>query len=243
MSQHLKIVIPARYDSSRFPGKPLAKIKGKEMILHVVERALRTDASEVVVATDNIAIFQCVVDAGHTAVMTSSICPSGTDRVAEAVDAMGWSDNVFVINIQGDEPLINPKHIHQLYVAALRYSADVHTLCAQITDENRMTNPNVVKVVTDGYWKALYFSRAPIPFSRDGTFLQAYQHIGVYGYRVRFLKELVALHPPIIEQTEELEQLRVLWYGKTIRAEFIQDAVHPGVDTPEDLIKINDLLS
>ena len=219
-----KIVIPARYQSSRLEGKPLLDIAGIPMVIHVVKQSLKSKANEVVVATDDQNIFDVVVKYGFKAMMTKASHKSGTDRIAEVVNSMGWSDNEIVVNVQGDEPLIDPLLINQV---------------SEYLDLKRD-----ILVST-----ALYFSRAPIPFPRD-EFTQKiigkdgfYKHIGIYAYRAKFLKDYKNLGQAVLEDIEKLEQLRILYAGYKIGVVTSKDAPMTGVDTPEDLAKLRKLLS
>ncbi len=253
-----KVVIPARMGSSRFHGKPLVPILGRAMILRVTERALQTSANEVVVATDHDEIAAIVTEAGYTAHMTLADHPSGTDRIAQVAIERGWSDDTIVVNVQGDEPAIAP----QLIEAVARALND-DTSCVMATAAHPLhsmadfLNPNMVKVVLDERQRALYFSRAPIPYPRDwmkaqGAVDSAVQsvpddlpvlrHMGIYAYRVGFLKRYGQLPMSRLEQIESLEQLRVLANGEHISV-FISDAAAaPGVDTPEDVVLVEQYL-
>lgn len=243
-----KVVIPARFASSRLPGKPLADIAGKPMVVRVAERAAGSGASEILVATDHEEVRAAVERNGYRAVMTRADHASGTDRLAEVAAAQGWHDNVIVVNVQGDEPLIEPALIDQV-ARELERDADaaVATACHLIESIEDFLNPNVVKVVRDARGHALYFSRAPIPWPRDAFVvdrrhlpegLDARRHIGIYAYRVAFLRRYGALGPSPNEAIESLEQLRVLWHGFRLRVAEVADAPEPGVDTPEDLARI-----
>jgi 3-deoxy-manno-octulosonate cytidylyltransferase (CMP-KDO synthetase) len=231
------IVIPARYASSRLPGKPLLKETGKYLIQHVYEQASQTQAHEVIVATDDERILRAVTGFGGRAVMTRADHPSGTDRVAEVAKNL---DADVIVNLQGDEPLIEPA-ILDLLPDLLRQdpAADVATLAAQIMSVEQWRDPNCVKVVRDSCGRALYFSRSPIPLVRDGQpdftrqppmFLQ---HLGLYAYRRSFLLTLATLPPDPLEQLEKLEQLRVLAIGRCIQVGVIEHTAR-GVDTPAD---------
>lgn len=229
------VIIPARYASTRFPGKALADIAGKPMVVHVCERAARSGAAAVHVATDDERIAAAVRAHGYKVVMTRADHPSGTDRIAEAAQRLKLGDGEIVVNVQGDEPLISPGLISQ--VAALLETlkeASVSTACHQIHDVAALASPNVVKVVLDAQGYALYFSRSQIPHPREkgGAW---YRHAGIYGYRVGFLKRYSALPPAPLEKTEALEQLRVLWHGHRIAVAVSELEIPPGVDTPEDL--------
>jgi 3-deoxy-manno-octulosonate cytidylyltransferase (CMP-KDO synthetase) len=238
-----KIVIPARYASLRLPGKPLLDIGGKPMVVRVAEQAASTGA-EVVVATDDMRIYEAVLAHGYKVVMTREDHASGTDRIAEVADAMGWSEEVIVVNVQGDEPLIEPALIEEVASnLAQHVDASISTACHAIHDATTMLSPNVVKVVLDKQGYALYFSRAPIPYPRDAfatnhelpASMQIYRHIGLYAYRCSFLSAYASLQPSPLEQYESLEQLRALWHGYKISVAVTTHAPAAGVDTAEDL--------
>lgn len=232
-------IIPARYASSRFPGKPLALIHGKPMVQWVYERVQSSEVRDLVVATDDERIAQCVRDFGGRVVMTSPDHASGTDRCGEAALSLEPDDNDVVINIQGDEPLISPKEIHLLASAFEDRSVQIATLVNPFTDAAVLQNPNVVKVVMAKNGNVLYFSRLPIPYLREGGTppTQYYRHIGIYAYRYSVLKQIVQLPTSGLENSEKLEQLRWLENGYTIRA-LACDYQGIGVDTPEDLAKL-----
>ncbi len=245
MSDRVVGVIPARYASTRLPGKSLVEIAGKPLILHVLDRvrmALRLD--DVLVATDDDRIRKVVEDVGGTAVMTRVDHPSGTDRVAEAVSG---TDAEVIINIQGDEPLVDPDLIDRLAgVMVDNPQWDMGTAAAPIIDLDDLHAPAVVKVVTGAEGQALYFSRAPIPYARDGfppdPSAIYKRHIGIYAYRRSFLDRIVASSPTVLEETERLEQLRALALGA--RMVVIEtDDIGIGVDTPEDVVKVEQLLA
>ena len=247
-----RVVIPARYASSRLPGKPLADIHGKAMVLHVLERALQSGAQSVVVATDDARVQQAVVAAGHQAIMTSPEHASGTERLVEVVDTLGWADDTLIVNVQGDEPLIGPHCIRETaQQLATHADAVMATLAHPLIEHADFINPNVVKVVCDAQGYALYFSRAPIPWPRDAfasgsqitADLPVLRHIGLYAYRAGFLKTYAQLAPSLLEQCEMLEQLRVLWHGYRISVGVTASAVAPGVDTPEDLARVRTMLA
>ncbi|MGA7985136.1 MAG: 3-deoxy-manno-octulosonate cytidylyltransferase [Burkholderiales bacterium] len=239
------VIIPARYSSVRFPGKALADIGGKPMVVRVCERAQASGAERVCVATDDERIAQAVRAQGFEARMTRADHPSGTDRIAEAALAMDLADGTLVVNVQGDEPLIAPALLGDVAEALERDpQASVSTACHPIRDAASIFNPNVVKVVIDAQGRALYFSRAPIPYARDAyagggreppAGLPCYRHLGIYGYRVGFLRRYAGLAPSPLEQFESLEQLRVLWHGYRIAVTVSSHDVPPGVDTPQDL--------
>lgn len=254
---HFHAVIPARFASTRLPGKPLADIAGRPMVVRVAERAAAAGAVDVWVATDHEEVAAAVATHGYQAMMTSPDCASGSDRLAEVAEKMGWPDDAVVVNVQGDEPLIDPELIRTVAQALFAHpDAAMATLCHPLHSPEEVFNPNVVKVVTDRQGYALYFSRAPIPWARDAwahlpsptslpaglpTSLPIARHIGLYAYRVGFLKAYPALSRPAIEQFESLEQLRALWHGYRIVVVSTAAPLPPGVDTPEDLEKVRAL--
>ena len=230
-----RVIIPARYASTRFPGKPLADLDGKPMVARVCERAAASGARSVHVATDDERIASAARAHGYEALMTRADHASGTDRLAEAAGLLGLADDEVVVNVQGDEPLIPSALIGQVGRLLDSHSeASVSTACHEIDDPVTLANPNVVKVVMDARGFALYFSRAQIPYPREpgGRW---YRHTGVYGYRVGFLRRFSSLSPAPLEKSEALEQLRVLWHGYRIVVAVSETEVPPGVDTPEDL--------
>jgi len=236
-------LIPARYGSTRFPGKPLADLLRKPLIQWVYEQARRVSGLDgVFVATDDERIRDCVTGFGGQAVMTRSDHPSGSDRLAEAADLLNLSPDHIVINIQGDQPVFPPEIIGQLAkLLELDCSAVMATPAKRLTDLDQAQNPNVVKVVFDHRGRALYFSRSPLPYWRDGERPYFFKHIGIYAYRVDFLKNFVTLPPGRWEEAEKLEQLRALEYGYPIQvAETTGDTLE--VDTPEDLIRVEEYL-
>ncbi|RMF16474.1 MAG: 3-deoxy-manno-octulosonate cytidylyltransferase [Gammaproteobacteria bacterium] len=246
------VVIPARFASTRLPGKPLADINGKPMIQHVVERASRGGAARIVVATDHESVADAVRSFGGEVLMTSPHHPTGTDRLAEAAEQLGLGEDEVVVNVQGDEPLIPPEVIDQVARNLIaRPEAAISTLCERIHDRDTLFNPNAVKVVTNCSGMALYFSRAPMPWARDyfarsdvdlppgGEF---YRHVGIYGYRAGFLRDFSRLAPTPLEQLESLEQLRALENGYGIHVDVASVTPPAGVDTPEDLARVSRLL-
>lgn len=248
------VVIPARFDSSRLPGKPLADIDGKPMIQHVYERAQESGAAEVIVATDDKRIADAVKAFGGTAVMTSTDHRSGTERLAEVIDLMALADDEVVVNVQGDEPQIPPQIIRQVAEnLASQRNAPMATLAVPMEDVAEVFNPNAVKVVLDANGYALYFSRAPIPYDRE-QFMNAdadhqaqlsegyLRHVGIYAYRAGFIHRYAEWPASPLERLESLEQLRVLWYGERIH---VAQAIAPppaGVDTAEDLERVRQSL-
>ncbi|MFA6441863.1 MAG: 3-deoxy-manno-octulosonate cytidylyltransferase [Sterolibacterium sp.] len=244
----LRIVIPARYASTRLPGKALADIAGKPMVVHVVEAAQRCKNDGIWVATDHPDIFSAVASRGFQALMTQSDHPSGTDRIAEVALRLGWEDDEIVVNVQGDEPLIDPALIESV-AAALSGDRDAAMATAShaITEASDFFSPHVVKVVADRSGHARYFSRAPIPWDRDAFAatpdvlppdFPAQRHIGLYAYRVGFLRQYGQLEPSPLERCEALEQLRALWHGYSIRVVVCEQAPAAGVDTPDDLKRV-----
>jgi len=238
-----QVIIPARYASTRFPGKPLADLAGKPMVVHVCERARKSGAAAVHVATDDPRIADAVRAHGHSVVMTRDDHPSGTDRLAEAAKKLKLKDSDVVVNVQGDEPLISPALIKQVgELLSKKPKAAISTACHAIHDEASLASPNVVKVVLDREGYALYFSRSRIPFPREGN-PNCYRHAGIYGYRVGFLKRFFRLKVSPSEKAEALEQLRALWHGYRIAVVVSETEIPPGVDTPQDLEAVRRMLS
>jgi len=246
------VVIPARYSSTRLPGKPLLDIAGKPMVVWVAERAKSSGAQQVIVATDDERVASAVRQHGYAAVMTDAHHVSGTDRIAEVAAIEGWHDDAIVVNVQGDEPLIDAKLIIEVATTlAASGHAVMATACHAITEKADFINPNVVKVVMDVYGYAMYFSRAPIPYPRDtyssaqelALGIPAYRHIGIYAYRASFLKQYASLTPAAIEQFECLEQLRVLYQGYKIAVSVSENAPAAGVDTESDLVRVRALMA
>jgi 3-deoxy-manno-octulosonate cytidylyltransferase (CMP-KDO synthetase) len=241
-------LIPARYASTRLPGKPLADIAGKPMIVRVAERAQASGASRVIVATDDARVRDAVAAHGFAACMTRGDHPTGTDRLAEAAAALGLADDEIVVNVQGDEPLLDPALVRAMAeLLASHADAAIATACHPIDDVAEAFNPNVVKVALDAKGYALYFSRATIPWARDAFArtkealppgLPLYRHYGLYAYRMAFLRTYPTLTPAPLERFEALEQLRALWHGFRIVVEITHGTPAPGIDTPEDLARV-----
>ncbi|MCG9625662.1 3-deoxy-manno-octulosonate cytidylyltransferase [Vibrio mediterranei] len=237
------VIIPARYESSRLPGKPLADIGGKPMIQHVYEKSLQSGADRVIIATDDQRVELAAKQFGAEVCMTSPTHDSGTERLAEVVASMKIASDHIVVNVQGDEPLIPACIIKQVANNLESSTAPMATLGVTIENESEVFNPNAVKVVTDEQGYALYFSRATIPWDRDAYASEPkkhatsplLRHIGIYAYRAGFIKTYVEWEPSALERIECLEQLRVLWYGEKIHVAPAQEAPPAGVDTPEDL--------
>jgi 3-deoxy-manno-octulosonate cytidylyltransferase (CMP-KDO synthetase) len=245
-----RAVIPARYASTRLPGKPLRSIAGKPMIQHVYERARSSGAAEVWVATDEGRIEAACRAFGAPVALTSESHVSGTDRIAELATRSGWGPEDIVVNVQGDEPLLPAALIDQVAdLLAGRPDAGIATLATQILSSDEFLDPNVVKVVIDAGGAALYFSRAPIPWSRDGGpgnrpgFEDALRHLGLYAYRVKVLQHLSKLPPSALEKVEKLEQLRALEQGVKIVVAVAAEVPPQGVDTEEDLARVERLMS
>lgn len=237
------VIIPARYASTRFPGKPLADLAGKPMVVHVCERAAASGAAGVHVATDDGRIAAAVRAHGYEALMTRADHVSGTDRLAEAAQALRLGEDDIVVNLQGDEPLVAARLVAEVArLLAARRDAPVSTACHEIHDAAALANPNVVKVVLDAGGYALYFSRAQIPYPREAGG-RWYRHAGIYGYRAGFLRQYARLPPCPLERTEALEQLRVLWNGYRIAVAVSETEIPPGVDTPEDLEAVRRMLA
>lgn len=240
------VAIPARYAASRMPGKPLRLLAGEPLVLHVARRALAAGAREVWIATDDDRIATALKGAGVRVTMTSADHASGTDRLAECARIAGWSDETIVVNLQGDEPFAPAAGIRAVAELMRAGDTEMATLAAPVTDVETLFDPNAVKLVRADDGRALYFSRAPIPWPRDafardrsrmpegGVWLR---HIGIYGYRAGFLQRFAALPPGRLEQIESLEQLRVLEAGYRIAVGVTPEPFPPGVDTPEDLAR------
>ncbi len=253
MSGVFTVLIPARLASTRLPNKPLADIAGKPMVVRVAERAALSGAQQVVVAADDAAIVAACTAHGVRALLTRQDHASGSDRLAEACEQLGLDGRDMVVNVQGDEPLIDPALVQRC--AALLAERDdcvMSTAAHPIVELAEFLNPNVVKVVLDAAGRALLFSRAPLPWWRDAnaggvTRLPAapapLRHLGLYGYRAGFLRRFPQLPPAPLEQTEALEQLRVLWHGERIAVHVAAEGPGPGVDTPEDLARVRALFA
>ena len=244
------VIIPARYESTRLPGKPLADIAGKPMIQWVYEQSIQAGADEVIVATDDKRVESAVKAFGGKACMTSSKHQSGTERLAEVVQTMGISDDQVIVNVQGDEPLIPPVTIAQVANNLLNNQAPMATLAVEISHQDEVFNTNAVKVVTDSNGYALYFSRASIPWDRDNfsgseqlVVQPLMRHIGIYAYRAGFINTYINWMPTALEKIESLEQLRVLWYGEKIHVEVAKQVPPAGVDTQEDLDAVRRIVS
>ena len=257
MSLRFKAVVPARFASTRLPAKPLADIAGKPMVVRVMERALASGASEVWVATDHEGVRDAVMAAGGKVLLTRADHPTGTDRLGEVVNTLGWGDDEIIVNVQGDEPLIDPAIVRRVAQAlAEDTAASIATAAHPIHSVEEFLNPAAVKVVCDAQGLAHYFSRAPIPYPRDAALaglLQAghalpqglapLRHVGLYAYRAGFLRAFSGLAPAPVERIEMLEQLRAIWHGYRIRVETLSEAPPAGVDTPEDLVRVRALFA
>ena len=249
-SSAFKVVVPARYASTRLPAKPLLDLGGKPMVARTAERAVLSGAEEVWVATDHPDVLDAATKHGLSALLTRTDHPSGTDRLAEVVEQRGWSDDTLIVNVQGDEPLIDPDLIALTARQLAESGADIATVAHPIDKAADFFNPNIVKVVCKADGDALYFSRAPIPyardhFARDGkdslpTGIPAYRHVGLYAYRARFLRAYARLAPSSLEAFEALEQLRALWHGFRISVLISDHLPMAGVDTPEDAARMQE---
>jgi len=241
------VLIPARLASTRLPNKPLADLAGVPMVVRVAQQALRSGAQEVIVAGDDAEIVTACQAHGIRAVLTGSHHPSGSDRLAEACELLGLPDDAIVVNVQGDEPLMDPQLVTDVaHLLARRPQAAMSTAAHALDSVADFHNPNVVKVVLDAQHMALYFSRAPIAYPRDAPDQlpspAPLRHIGIYAYRASFLRLFPKLAQAPLERTESLEQLRALWHGHRIAVHITQHAPGPGVDTPEDLERVRRLL-
>ena len=246
----MHIIIPARYASTRLPGKPLADVAGKPLIQRVHDCAVRAGAAQVVIATDDERIRKAAEGFSARVVMTSAGHRSGTDRLAEVIEKLAIGADEIVVNLQGDEPLMPPELMRAVAEKlASHREAQVATACHAIHDRETLTNPNVVKVVRDAKGYALYFSRAAIPWPREimagkgGGNIEAYRHIGLYAYRAGFVRRYAAWPPCPPEEAEQLEQLRVLWHGERIVVHEAREMPEAGVDTPEDLERVRKLFN
>ncbi len=250
-SSHVKFmaVVPARYASTRLPAKPLLDLGGKPMVARVAERAVMSGAEEVWVATDHPGVVKAAEQSGLSVLLTRADHPTGTDRLAEVVELRGWSDDTIVVNVQGDEPLIDPALVARTAQQLAESGADIATVAHPIDNPADFFAPNVVKVVCKANGDAMYFSRAPIPFARDhfakdreslpSGFI-ACRHIGLYAYRAGFLRAYAKLTPSAVEGFEALEQLRALWHGYRISVLVSDHLPMPGVDTPEDAARMQE---
>ncbi|KFD18124.1 MULTISPECIES: 3-deoxy-manno-octulosonate cytidylyltransferase [Tatumella] len=244
------VIIPARYASTRLPGKPLVDINGLPMVVHVLNKALASGADRVIVATDHPAVAEAVTAAGGEVCMTREDHNSGTERLAEVIDACQLADDTIIVNVQGDEPLVPPAIIRQVAENLSQASSGMATLAVPVTEAEEAFNPNAVKVVTDHQGYALYFSRATIPWdreryaaSRDTIGDTLLRHIGIYAYRAGFIRRYIRWQPCALEQIELLEQLRVLWYGEKIHVDVALETPQVGVDTQADLERVREILA
>lgn len=243
------VVIPARFSSTRLPGKPLADIHGKPMILWVAEQAQKSAALRVVVATDDSRIREALAGTNVEVCMTGSHHESGTERLAEVVERLALAADDIVVNVQGDEPLLPPALVDQVASLLANSDAPMATLATPLEHVEQLHDPNVVKVVGNVYGQALYFSRSGVPFDRDGMaaatpdLSHCRRHIGIYAYRAGFIRHYLALPVSPLEQLEKLEQLRVLWHGESIALADACEIPLPGVDTPADLEAVRQQLA
>ncbi len=239
-----RIIIPARYDSTRLPGKVLANINGKPMLQHVYQRAIESGADSVVIATDNAKVSKVAQSFGAKVCMTSTEHQSGTERIAEAALALDYAPDEIIVNVQADQPFILPQAIRQVAEDLEKHdNVKISSICERITKGEELFNPSVVKVVLNWRNYAIYFSRAPIPWDMEqfkdqenaSPNDQHYKHVGLYAYRVSFLQEYIQWPPSPLEQIESLEQLRILWNGSRMHMVISKDRIPPEVNTPEDL--------
>jgi 3-deoxy-manno-octulosonate cytidylyltransferase (CMP-KDO synthetase) len=248
IDSNFRVVIPARYASTRFPGKALAELHGRSIVQHVYDCSKKSGAKEIIIATDDERIAEVCRSFGADVAMTRVYHESGTDRVAEVARLRGWSDDTIVVNVQGDAPLIPSESIDQVAgLLAEHGSAEVATLCSAITDQSQFQDAHVVKVVFDHDGRAMYFSRAGIPaiahgMVESGDDYGMWRHIGLYAYRVGALARLAQMAPCELEKREKLEQLRALWHGMEIRVGIAATEHGPDVDTPDDLVAVERLL-
>ena len=244
-----KVVVPARYASTRLPAKPLLDLGGKPMVVRVAERAALSGAGEIWVATDHAEVWAAAEQYGLAVRLTRVDHATGTDRLSEVVEQCGWEDETVVVNVQGDEPLIDPELVAATARRLVESGADIATVAHPIAAAADFFNPSVVKVVCNAVGDALYFSRAPIPYARDHfaqnpdgeslpDAMTALRHVGLYAYRARFLRAYAKLPPSPLEGMESLEQLRALWHGYRISVLVSDSLPMPGVDTPEDAARM-----
>ncbi|HSR63059.1 MAG TPA: 3-deoxy-manno-octulosonate cytidylyltransferase [Gammaproteobacteria bacterium] len=242
MTYPYKVIIPARYAATRLPGKALEDIAGKPLLQHVYETAVNSRAESVIIATDDVRIGDCARDFGAEVIMTSGEHTSGTERLAEAVETTGETDNSIIVNLQGDEIGMPGELLDQVAdLLSVDDNRKMATLCEVLDDETAFHDPNIVKVVFDQNGVALYFSRAPIPWPREPGIHECYRHIGLYAYRVGFLKEFRRMQKPSLEIIESLEQLRALYYGENIYIDIARVKPGHGIDTPGDLARARKL--
>ncbi len=243
------VAIPARYASTRFPGKAVAQVGGVPMIKRVVLQALRSGAKKVYACVDDDRIARVLDGTGACVVMTSTAAKSGTDRIAEMIKKEGLAADEVVVNVQGDEPLINPDHINKVAATLRENDADMATLCFEIDNDKDLFDPSCVKVVCNKKGMAMYFSRAPIPYERDNfmndlpSTFKHYHHIGIYAYKAATILKFQQLPQSVTERAENLEQLRLLEEGMSIAVAKVADPPETGIDTPEDLERINKILA
>jgi 3-deoxy-manno-octulosonate cytidylyltransferase (CMP-KDO synthetase) len=242
VTETFKVIIPARLGSTRLPGKMLLHIGGKPLLQHVYTSACKSIADQVLIATDDQGIYNTANKFGAECVMTSAGHASGTDRLAEVVEKSGFADDTVIVNVQGDEMGMPPKLINQVATLLINHPrGKMATLCEEISDESDISNPNVVKVVFNQKNAAIYFSRLPIPWHKEGFTRQYFRHIGIYAYRAGFLREYSKMPRCELEQKESLEQLRALYYGVTILVEEACAQSGIGIDTEDDLQRARNL--
>ena len=239
---HFKVVIPARYESVRFPGKVLTNIDGKPMIQHVYEQSCKSDAAEVIIATDSKLVRDEASKYKADVELTASHHGSGTDRIREVAENRNWDPDTFIVNVQGDSPLISPESINQVALILQLYGDVVATLATRITTKEDVYNHNIVKVVWDSSGRAMYFSRSPIPY-QDGNNVWAWRHLGIYGYTFKVLREITGCGPVQLETYERLEQLRALALGIPIKIQIAHEPHGSDVDVPMDVKLVEDIMT
>lgn len=237
-----KVVIPARYESVRFPGKVLTKINEKPMVQHLYEQSCKSDAAEVIIATDSKLVLEEAKKFGADVELTLSHHGSGTDRIREVAENRKWDSGTFVVNVQGDSPLISPESINQVAMILQLHGDVVSTLATRITTREDFYNHNIVKVVWDSMGRAMYFSRSPIPY-QDGNDVWAWRHLGIYGYTVKVLREITGCGPVQLETYERLEQLRALALGIPIKIQIAHEPHGSDVDVPSDVQLVEDIMT
>lgn len=240
--ENFKVVIPARFDSNRFPGKVLTKINGISMIQHVYERSCESKAAEVIIATDKKAVVDEAKTFDADVELTESYHGSGTDRIREVAENRNWDDGTFIINVQGDSPLISPESINQVADILHLHGDVISTLATRIDSPEDFYNHNIVKVLWDAAGRAIYFSRAPIPYQERGNTVWAWRHLGIYGYTLNTLRQVTSCGPTQLEKYERLEQLRALELGIPIKVQIAREPHGSDVDVPEDVKIVENIM-
>ncbi len=241
--ENFKVVIPARYESERFPGKVLTTINEKPMVQHVYEQSCKSNAAEVIIATDSKVVRDVAQKFGADVELTEIDHGSGTDRIREVAENRKWDANTFVVNVQGDSPLISPESINQVATLLQLHGDVVGTLATKITTKEDFYNHNIVKVVWDGAGNALYFSRSPIPYQDTGNNVWGWRHLGIYSYTVKVLREITGCGPVQLETFERLEQLRALMLGIPIKIQIAREPHGSDVDVPSDVKLVENIMT